>query len=199
VDTKIPGVVYHDPESGYDAGLYSRTIKGKTEYVFATRGSEMKLNDWKNNFQQPLGISKQYKINAKNALALQEHFGANTDLTFVGHSLGGAEAAANAMVTNHPAITFNAAGLSPITKAQISTSVGSFAKNLFSPVFRKIDAYVVSGEIVNTLSKPMGLGADGTVHTISVSWSSGYKYDPTGISKHLMGAVKNALENEGIK
>jgi len=113
--------------------------------------------------------------------------------------LGGGLAAANAMVANHPAITFNAAGVSSITKAEISTSVGSFAKNLFSPVFRKIDAYVVSGEALNSFQSNFGLKADGTIHKISVSWSTYEKYDPTGLSKHLMHAVKNAIENEGNK
>ncbi len=198
VDLKIPGVTYHN-NNGYDAGLYMRANDdGKTEYVFATRGTES-WNDWKNNIEQPLGISGQYKTNAENAVALQKYFGSNTDLTFVGHSLGGGLAAANAMMTNHPAITFNAAGVGPITKAEISNSFGNFAKNLFSPVCRKIDAYVVSGEILNTVQSNMGLKADGSIHKMSVSWLSGYKYDPTGISRHLMGAVKNAVDNEGIK
>jgi hypothetical protein len=200
VDLQIEGVKYHDDESGYDAGLYQRTVDGKTEYVFATQGTDpTSWKDWKNNIQQPFGASEQYKINAINAEALQKHFGKNADLTFVGHSLGGGLAAEGSMITNHPAITFNAAGLSPITKAEISKSFVSFAKNLASPIFRKIDAYVVNGEILNSSLGPIGLGADGTVHKISVKTFSWYKLDVTGISKHMMGAVKNALENEDIK
>jgi hypothetical protein len=200
VDIKIPGVTYHDEKSGYDAGLYQRTIDGKSEYVFATQGTDpISWSDWKNNFQQPVGMSEQYKINAANANALQKHFGENTDLTFVGHSLGGGLAAESSMITNHPAITFNAAGLSPVTKAQISTSFKNFAKNMTSSVFRMIDAYVVKGEILNSTLKPIGLGADGNVHNINVKTFSWWKLDATGITKHMMGAVKNALENEEIK
>jgi hypothetical protein len=199
-DIAIPGVQYHDKASGYDAHLYTRTINGKTEYVFATQGTDpTSWKDWKNNFQQPLGISKQYALNAKNAEALQKHFGDKTDLTFVGHSLDGGQAAEASMITNHPAITFNAAGLSPITKAEISKSFASFAKNMTSPLFRKIDAYIVRGEILNETLGPIGLGADGNVHMIDVHLFSWYSLDPTGISKHTMGAVKNAIDNEDIK
>lgn len=199
VNLSISGVVYEDP-SGYNAGLYSRTNSdGKVEYVFATRGSEMKLNDWKNNLQQAVGNSEQYAVNARNAKALIDHFGKNTDLTFVGHSLGGGLAAGNGMVTNRPTFTFNAAGLSPFTKAVISETVIDFAKSLVSPMTRNIDAYVVKGEILNYLQKPFGLGADGNVHKIGVGWLSGYKWDPTGATRHMMGAVKTALNNEGIK
>lgn len=35
----------------------------------------------------------------------------NKELTFIGHSLGGGEAALSALVTDRKAITFNAAGL----------------------------------------------------------------------------------------
>jgi len=199
-DIKIPGVKYHDDGSGYDAHLYTRTVDGKTEYVFATQGTDpTSWKDWKNNVQQPFGVSEQYKINASNANALQKFFGDKTDLTFVGHSLGGGLAAEGSMITNHPAITFNAAGLSPITKAEISKSFASFAKNMTSTLFTKIDAYVVDGEILNRTLGPLGLGADGNIHTISVAFFSWYHFDPTGISKHLMGAVKNAIDNEDIK
>ncbi|MFA6152129.1 MAG: hypothetical protein WC716_12460 [Chitinophagaceae bacterium] len=43
------------------------------------------------------------------------------------------------------------------------------------------------------------LKADGKEHKIAPSLSSLYRYDPTGISDHTMKAVKNAIENEGIK
>ena len=55
------------------------------------------------------------------------------------------------------------------------------------------------GEVLNMIQRPIGLGADGTIHKIAPSIFSGYRYDPTGISDHTMGAVKNALDNEGIK
>jgi hypothetical protein len=57
----------------------------------------------------------------------------------------------------------------------------------------------VDGEILNATLKPIGLGADGDVHNVSVKTFSWYKLDISGISKHTMGAVKNALENEEIK
>lgn len=194
---KIPGVTYSDKKSGYAAALYVRTNSdGKTEYVFATRGSELTFKDWANNFEQPLGASRQYELNAENAKALQQYFGANTDLTFVGHSLGGGLAAEGSMITDHPAITFNAAGVGLITKGQISKSVKGFLRAISA---EKINAYVVNGEIVNGTLQSVGLGADGNIHKISVPYSSGYRYDITGFTKHMMGAVLKALEHENIK
>lgn len=198
VDLPIKGVVYHDKESGYDAGLYKRTVKGHTEYVFATRGTES-WTDVATDILQPFGLSTQYDIAVENAVILKRYFGSKVDLTFVGHSLGGGLAAAGAMATGYYAITFNAAGVSTITKAELSGSFKDFLKNLSTPLFRKIDAYVVQGQALDLLqSYSVDLGVDGNVHEITVSWTSGYYYDITGLSKHTMGAVKNAIENENI-
>lgn len=198
VSLNIPGVTWEDKKTGYASSLYARTKDGKTDYVFATRGTEDGV-DWKNNFQQPLGMSRQYFLNYENARALQKYFGEKTDLTFVGHSLGGGLAAANAMATNHPAITFNAAGVGIFTRGLISKDFGNFMKNMAAPAFRKIDAYVVRGEILNMMLKPLGLGSDGNIHKIAPSIFSKYRYDITGFSDHKMDAVINALDNEGIK
>ena len=103
------------------------------------------------------------------------------------------------MITGYPAITFNAAGLSWITKGEISTSISDFWKNISSSKNSIIDAYIVNGEILNTTLGPLGLGADGNVHKISVDYFSLYRLDITGIAKHTMGAVKNALENGKVK
>jgi hypothetical protein len=72
-------------------------------------------------------------------------------------------------------------------------------KIMSAPEIRKIDAYVVRGEILNMTLNPLGLGADGNIHKIAPSILSKYRYDISGFSNHKMDAVINAFDNEGIK
>ena len=97
--------------------LYSRLgNNGLKEYayVFAgTRGANP--GDWKNNFSQVLGLSRHYKQALKNAKYLSEIL-ENSKLFFVGHSKGGGEATLCALDTGRPAVVFNPAPLSNLTK-----------------------------------------------------------------------------------
>lgn len=197
---KIPGVILHDETSGYDAEIYTRTNPktNEPEYVFANRGTES-VNDILTDLVQPFGLARQFDIGVSNALAMKKYFGDKADITYSGHSLGGGIAAAQAMATNSYAITFNASGLGNITKARLSENFSDFAKNMLSPLTRNIDAYIVSGEILNKVQFGLGLRADGRIHYINTGWSSGFSYDISGFSLHTMGAVKSAIANEEIK
>ena len=72
-----------------------------------------------------LFMYNQFKTNSKfarNAKKISLDIGRNTGLTYVGHSLGGGEAALNSMVTSgdgkgRKAVTFNAAGVGVLTMA----------------------------------------------------------------------------------
>ena len=75
------------------------------------------------------------------------------NFTFIGHSLGGGLAALASSRSNQPAITFNAAGLSLGTKTQYKA---------FN--FKKVNAHIIRGEILNTTLIPLGQGADGNRH-----------------------------------
>ena len=80
--------------------VYERVVDGKvTEYVYATAGS-VEGRDWAENAKQPLGLSKQYHNAVENAKTLSKAL-SNTELNFVGHSLGGGEAALNSLVTSN--------------------------------------------------------------------------------------------------
>ncbi len=103
-----------DQDNGLKSQIYERTRGGKTEYVYATAGTE----DWTDILHdviQPSGLSSQYNSSIKNAIRIDGILGKGIELTFTGHSLGGGEAAANAYATGRDAITFNAAGVSPLT------------------------------------------------------------------------------------
>lgn len=102
--------------SGLKAALYERTLKsGEKEYTFATAGTEDLTKDGVADVKQLAGASKQYEESKVIAGDLKRELG-NAELTFTGHSLGGGLAEANSIVTGDKAITFNAAGLSPLTK-----------------------------------------------------------------------------------
>lgn len=142
--------------SGFKSNLYERTIDGKTEYVYATAGTDgFSKKDWKNNVQQIMGESKQYKISMYNAEKISDAL-FNSELTFVGHSLGGGLAAANAAKTadkKRQAMTFNAAWVSPCT---VHPKIMNGAK---------IDAYVNINDELNFFQM-LGLKAisNGNLH-----------------------------------
>jgi RHS repeat-associated protein len=179
---------YENKKGSLRMGVYARVgVDGKTEYVIVNAGTA-DLVDWKNNFQQPFGKSRDMwdSINyAKNFVAKNS----NANITFVGHSKGGGEAAANAIATNCNAILFNP---SPINfhayKLNSSTYTG------------KMTSYVVKGEILynifGPISKPANtvyLPSQYSVYTISEAQNL-----LNSIKNHLMPAVKKAIiEYEG--
>ncbi|MEO6519541.1 MAG: XVIPCD domain-containing protein [Pseudoxanthomonas sp.] len=100
-----PGLL-HDSKSGFDASLY-RDATGAVVVAYA--GSD-ELKDWKHNLRQGLGLQDaQYDQAIALAQQAKQVFGNEVVLT--GQSLGGGLAAAASMVTEVPAVTFNAAGV----------------------------------------------------------------------------------------
>ena len=146
----ISGITLRDEKSGFKSAIYERTYKGKTEYVYATAGTDFtEMNDWKNNIKQIIGKSEQYDISMRNAEKISQVIG-NSELTFTGHSLGGGLAAANAYKTGRSAMTFNAAWVSPFT--------------IFNRKFPRIDAYINWQDELHKVQRAVGLRADGFPH-----------------------------------
>jgi RHS repeat-associated protein len=124
--------------SGFNSALYKRTdpYDGTVYRVYATAGTD-DLPDVRTDAAQALGLyDKQYIESTFNAQILNIRFGDN--LTFVGHSLGGGLAEANALKTGLNAITFNAAGLADGTKEKLGLTK-----------LANVNAYVIQGEILN--------------------------------------------------
>ena len=143
-------ITLRDEKSGFKSAIYERTYKGKTEYVYATAGTDFtEMNDWKNNIKQLIGKSEQYDISMSNAEKISKLIG-NSELTFTGHSLGGGLAAANAYKTGRSAMTFNAAWVSPFT--------------IFNRKFPRIDAYINWQDELDKVQRSFGLRADGFPH-----------------------------------
>ncbi len=100
-------------ENGLQSYLFERTVEGKTEYAYVFAGSNS-VEDFLEDIAQVAGLAPQYNSAIQNARTLSKEVGDN-ELTFIGHSLGGGEAAAASMATGRAAITFNPAAVSPAT------------------------------------------------------------------------------------
>ena len=98
-----------------------------------------------------------------NARILSNHIGKlGKELSFVGHSLGGGLASANALATGNTAITFNAAALSPLTKDFLSLNMKA-----------DITANIVRGEVLDYLQqKYLNIRAEGRIKTIEANYYS---------------------------
>lgn len=159
----LGGWTWIDPEdwgltlpnsNGFKSALYGRKDDngGYSEYVYATAGTDpTSLEDWKQDIKQLKGVSEQYRKSVETAVNVKSALGGQ-ELTYLGHSLGGGLASANALKTGDPAITFNAAGLSAQTKQALQLNKKA-----------DITAYVVRNEIVNNSQAFMGLRAEGRI------------------------------------
>ena len=100
-------------KEGMRCGIYVKKMNYSTsvpEYFIVFKGtSPEKFNDWKNNIQRATSF---YSSDMWDAIMYSTKFVkdiGNAKVTFVGHSKGGAEAAAAAVATNRDAILFNPA------------------------------------------------------------------------------------------
>jgi hypothetical protein len=180
--------VYENEDNpGYRAGLYKRQKKdGKAEYVMANAGTDPNVltragrDDVAEDFEQPFGGSEHMALSIEQAKKLDTKLGKDTELTFIGHSKGGAEAAGNALATNRNALLYNPAALpGPI--------LNEFFYGISTITYTAdMTAYIVKGEILNTLINSW------FAHPIDKAI-----YLPTQssnpITNHLMPAVKSAL------
>ncbi|MBJ6361856.1 RHS repeat-associated core domain-containing protein, partial [Paenibacillus sp. GCM10012307] len=176
---------------GLKIGVYYRTDgKGVIEYAFVNKGSSTG-GDWINNAQQPFGYSTDMIDSIAEAVAFVKKYGKN-EITMVGHSKGGAEAAANAVATGRDAILFNPA------------TVNLSEYNLDSSTYSgKMTAYIVKGEVLNQVfgptSKPIGSVVYlPTQYRVNYRWNV-VKNVRNSLKNHSMDAVKNALKEAGYK
>ncbi|MCD0487364.1 DUF6443 domain-containing protein [Pedobacter sp. MC2016-14] len=170
-DVGLKASDYTNSNTGIKSALYERTVDGKTEYVYATAGTEMvDIKDTKDvvaNAAQVFGTSAQYDKSVDNAKAIKTSLG-SSELTYVGHSLGGGEASVNAIVTGDKAMTFNASGISIPTKMKYGGFMAGF--NSFSD---KVTAYQLKSDPLTILQDATLLpGAVGTVKMISPKGSA---------------------------
>lgn len=154
--SKFENMVLDDEKSGLQAALYAKQGP-KPEYVYAIAGTKgAEFNDWKANIGNIMGISDQYDRAGEIAVKLADEVG-KENLTMVGHSKGGGQAAYCALKTGCPAITFNPAGL------------GLYKFNHDPSINPEINSYVMVADPLNLMQMLAqffyaDLTADGSVH-----------------------------------
>jgi RHS repeat-associated protein len=178
-------------EEGFKSQVYERTVNGVTEYAYVTAGTD----DWediKEDIKAGTGNTKQYKKSIKNAKKISSKAG-EKELTFIGHSLGGGMAAANAMATNRQAITFNPMGMTTILKAKLGIL------NVNSDGL--VTNYIIFGEILYDAQHIiLGIGYEGEI----VYLTDGSVFVPIPsyhlyaiLRAHTIGRVIEELKDEG--
>ena len=190
---KVSNIAYKtmNSDSGLQSAVYERTVDGVTEYVYATAGTQLTdYKDWLEDITQLFGKTNQYSESINIAEQLSEEL-SSFELTFVGHSLGGGLAAANALHTDKNAITFNPAALSSATK-----------KNLgLNPLNKgNITNVIIRGEAVNFLQSLVGMSYEGDKHIINAYYLPSISKETRIINiilrlyNHSIGTVINRLE-----
>lgn len=183
-----------DAASGFSSMLFQKQTDDIQYYAYCTEGTEMSsLKDWSNNFSQAFlfGISRQYSCSVSNAKKIDAAVGNKAVLWFIGHSLGGGLASNNSLVTGRHAITFNAAGLNSYRVT--FTLLWNNWKDLFHPIKRsqRVHAFVLEGEMLNTLSLGIGQTAYGDKKTI--------KLKQKGMSRVERHSLTSILDILGVK
>lgn len=131
--------------SGFLAVVYG---DGQGRHVLAYSGTD-ENKDWLTNFGQGLGFeTSQY--NQAMALARQAKVAFGQDMVITGHSLGGGLAAAAAVATDTPAVTFNAAGLHDRTMKRAGLDPEAVKREAEQGLVRR---YAVDNEILTELQE----------------------------------------------
>ena len=149
-----PRSLSHCPGSESQVGLSSESsVRPHLQLIYANRGTDdgmlrrvgnkVELTpDGRTNVEQGRGLpTSQYNQAISNAQALVRTFRGR--LTFVGHSLGGGLATAQAAATGRRAIVFNPSGVHQNTVAAMGANATPEAP------FGGVTAYVVSGEALD--------------------------------------------------
>ena len=156
-----------DAYSGFSSMLFHKQANGIQYYAYCTVGTD-ELIDWVEDFTQAFiaGLSRQYSYSVGMAKQIDSAIGDKAVLWFIGHSLGGGLASNNSLVTGRHAITFNAAGLN--SYREVFSLLWNNPKGLFHPIknTQRVHAFVLEGELLNTLSKWICQEAFGEKHII---------------------------------
>jgi RHS repeat-associated protein len=185
----LTSVYTNSDNPGYKSGLYTREVDGVTEYTMVNMGTipgtgKKNRDSMSENFEQPLGGSEHMKLSLDKARELDNTLGADADLTFVGHSKGGGEAAANAVATNRDAYVFNPAAVN-------LKAYGLDSKNYTANMI----AFVVKGDPVSGTYPLLGAKPiDKLIMLPRQSW-----INPIENHNNFREALRQYLENNTIE
>ena len=146
--------VFEDPKSGLRAGLYQHKQTG--EFALSYSGTRKGLNQWKQNFQQGLGMdSKEYEKAAELARDVSDQSHNIGPVSVTGHSKGGGLATQAAAIMDTRAHIFNSAGVHSKTLAEHGISKAGFDAKVAQT--GQIEHYVVQGEALNMVNSVRGV------------------------------------------
>ena len=155
--SEIPyGIILNDPNCDFNSALYRvDNGGGNIEYIYCTEGTAS-LEDFYQDVSQANGeYTEQYDISVENARALKRWAEDNGyDLSFVGHSLGGGLANANALATGLSATIFNPAGLSDYTISYFGLDLNNSSN---------VEAFVMRGEPIDAVNNFLGTPVRGEI------------------------------------
>ncbi len=179
---------------GMKVGIYIREgedVNNPSEYVIAFKGTTItNLSNWKNNAEQLLSSKSADMWDAINFGVNFVDSYSNYEITFVGHSKGGAEAASTAVATNRNAMIFNPA----------TSNLHDYGLDA-SKYTASMTAYIVKGDIVNYLEGWFSAPIDKVEYLPQQYGGNWYELWQTNtyqrIQNHLMEAVISALTEEG--
>lgn len=135
-----PAMLERPGVSSFRARVYVEGSGDNLRYVVAFRGSQSG-EDWKNNFEQGVGMDA--PSYAKALRIGREIARSGADVTFTGHSLGGGLASAASIASGREADTFNAAGLSQNTIGEARAIASANGRGSAA-----VQAYHVPGEVL---------------------------------------------------
>ncbi len=188
-----------DAKTGFKARIYG---DDEGRIVLACSGTD-EGKDWLVNLGQGLGFETTH-YNQAMTLARQAKVAFGDDVVITGHSLGGGLAAAAAVATDTPAVTFNAAGVHDRTMSRIGLDPDAAAQEAENGLIRR---YAVKNEILTDLQErtPVmrGLMPDALGHKIELPdpdpLSFWQKFNPVkstrhAVDMHYIDAVIDAME-----
>lgn len=145
-DAGIDPELLHSDKSGFSAGLYT---DNQGHYVVAYVGTD-EAKDWLTNLGQGLGFKDaQYDQAIELAQLARQAFG--DEVVITGHSLGGGLAGAASIVSNVPAVTFNASGVHDNTLER--QGLDADVARQYADESGLIRRYAVDNEILTTLQE----------------------------------------------
>ncbi|MBR1443515.1 MAG: hypothetical protein IJ583_08285 [Firmicutes bacterium] len=179
---------------GLIMGIYAKTgneydVKNPLEYAVVNKGTDpYNFYDWKNDFQEFLGFSSN---DMKDSIEIAKDFVSkhkNYEITFIGHSKGGAEAAVNALATGKDAMLFN----------PLAVNLDALDLN-YSQYKGNMTAYIVVGDALDFWFGPYIEPID-KVEYLPQQYSESFPMGQKNlINNHLPKAVISALKEKGYE
>ena len=126
----IDPALLRDPATGFAAGIFKNE---SGQFVVNITGTDFgTVEDVSEDATGAMTMSPQ----SQNAVRLAQAVNASPDLSensvYVGHSLGGRLAAVAGIESGNPAVTFNAAGVSPATVAYMASEQGISTADMYA-------------------------------------------------------------------